>query len=104
MTEAAKNQIRIVEFGEITPVQVAQFQSDRIAQRKRDSRNRKGENDSDESRQAELDSESHRKAKSRRLTKDNLHIKHMEKRQALIEKVNQRYPSIFICTDPFQDP
>ena len=49
MTEAAKNQIRIAEFGEITPVQAAQFESDRIAQRKRDSRNRKGENDRDES-------------------------------------------------------
>ena len=48
MTEDAKNQIRIAEFGESTPGQVAQFESDRIAERKRGSQIRKRENDSDE--------------------------------------------------------
>jgi hypothetical protein len=91
MTEAAKNQIRMADFDEITPERVVQFESNRIAQRKRDSRNRKRENDSDESRQALLDSNSQRMAKSRRLAKEKLNIKHMKEREALIEKVNQRY-------------
>jgi len=103
MTEAAKIQITVAEFGDMTPEQVAQCESDRIAQRKRDSRNRKRKNDSDESRQAELDSESHRKAKSRRLSMEKLNIKNIEERKVLIEKVNQRYLFIFICTDLFQD-
>ena len=96
MTEAAKKQITMAEFDEITPERVAQFESDRTAQRKRDSRNRKRRNDCDESRQAELDAECQRKAKSRRLAKEKLNIKHMEEREALIEKVNHRYPFIFL--------
>ena len=80
-----------------------QGKRDRKAQKQRDYRNRKRRNDSDESRQAELDAECQRKAKSRRLSKEKLNIKHMEEREALIKKVNQRYPFIFINTDPFQD-
>jgi hypothetical protein len=103
MTAAAKDQIRMAEFGDITPERAAQFESDRITQRKRDSRNRKRENNSDESRQAELDAECERKAKARRLAKDELNIKNIKEREALIEKVNQRYSSIFFYTHCFQD-
>ena len=63
---------------------------DRIAQKQRDYRNRKRRNDSDESRQAKLDAESERKAKSRRLAMEKLNIKNIEERKVLIEKVNQR--------------
>ena len=81
-----------------------QVERDRMAQKKRDCRTRKRQNDSNESRQAELDAESQRKAKSRRLAKENLNIKNTEEREALIKKVNERYPKfIFINTDPFQD-
>ena len=73
-----------------------QGKRDRKAQKQRDYRNRKRRNDSDESRQAELDAECQRKAKSRRLAKEKLNIKHMEEREALIEKVNHRYPFIFL--------
>jgi hypothetical protein len=76
---------------------------ERITQKQRDYRNRKRQNDNDESQQAELDAESQRKRKSRRLAKEKLDIKNMAERQALIEKVKQRYPSMFICADPFQD-
>jgi hypothetical protein len=101
MGEAAKNKIRMEEFGEIIPERVAQFGSDRITQRKRDSRNRRQLNDSDELRQAELDAECRRKAKSRRLATESLNIKTIEERKALMEKVNQGYP---FYTDSFQDP
>ena len=73
-----------------------QGKRDRKAQKQRDYRNRKRRNDSVESRQAELDAECQRKAKSRRLAKEKLNIKHMEEREALIEKVNHRYPFIFL--------
>ena len=68
MTEAAKNKTRMAEFYEITPDRVAQFESHRIAQGKRDFRNRKRLNDSDELRQAEC----RRNAESRRLAKENV--------------------------------
>ena len=94
MTASAKNQIRMPESREITTETAAQVQSDRIAQQKRAYRNRKRQNDSDESRQAELDAECQPKAKSRRLAKDKLDIENIKEREALFEKVNQRYPSI----------
>jgi hypothetical protein len=85
--EGAKNKIRMEEFDEITPERVAQFENDRIAQRKLDSRNRKQLNDSDELRQAELDAECQRKAKSSgRFPTENLNIKNIEERKALMEK------------------
>jgi hypothetical protein len=77
---------------------------DRIAQKQRDYRNRKRQNDNDETRQVELDTNCQRMAKSRRLAKEKLNIKHMEERQVLIEKVNERYSIIFIYINPFQDP
>jgi hypothetical protein len=104
MTAAARNQIRMTELDDITTESIAQIQIDRIAQQKRDYRNRKRLNDNDETRQVELDTECQRKAKSRRFAKDNLDIKHMKEREALMEKVNQRYSFIFIYTDPFKDP
>ena len=80
-----------------------QVERDRMAQKKRDCRTRKRQNDSN-TRQAKLDAESQWKAKSRRLAKENLNIKNMEEREALIKKVNEWYQKfIFINTDPFQD-
>jgi len=92
-----ERQIRMTE----APTQVKR---DRKAQIQCNYRNTKRQNDSDESQQAELNAECQRKAKSRRLAKDELNIKNIKEREALIEKVNQWYSSIFIYTDPFQDP
>ena len=75
-----------------------------MAQKKHDYRIRKPRNDNNESRQAELDAECQRKPKSRRLAKEELNIKYMGEREALIEKVNQRYRFIFMYTNLFQDP
>jgi hypothetical protein len=102
MTAAARNQMRMAEFGDINAERIAEIERNRIAQRKHDSRNRKYD-DNNESRQVELDANCQRMAKYRRLAKDNLDIKHMKEREVLMEKVNQRYSIIFIYTDPFQD-
>jgi hypothetical protein len=76
-----------VEHGRIRMTEApTQVKRDRIAQIQRNYRNRKRQNDSDESRQAELNAECQRKAKSRRLAKDELNIKNIKEREALIEK------------------
>jgi hypothetical protein len=81
-----------------------QVKREGMTRNKRDYRNKKRRNNSDESRQADLDAECERKAKSRRVAKEKLNNKHIEEREALIEKVNQRYPFILLYIDFFQDP
>ena len=61
----------------------------KAAERKRAYRGAKQNKESNDSRQADLNGECQRKAKSRRLTKEKLKIKNIEERKVLIEKVNQ---------------
>lgn len=72
-----------------------QLEKEKAANKMRIHRSTKRNNNDDESRQAELEAECARKAKSRRLEKENLNIKQMKDREVLIEKVNQRYSFIF---------
>ncbi len=48
MTAAARNQMRMVEFGNINTEHITEIERDRIVQRLHDYRNRKRQNDSDE--------------------------------------------------------
>lgn len=71
---------------------LAQNLREKQSQRRRNNRNKKRNlSDNENSSQIDLKIESVRKAKSRRITKDKQSIQDAQEREALIEKVRQRY-------------
>ena len=72
--------------------QLAQEEREKQSQRKRNNRNKKRNlPDSENSRQVDLEMDAARKAKSRRIVKDKQFVENAQEREALIEKVRQRY-------------
>ena len=72
--------------------QLTQEEREKQSQRKRNNRNKKRNlPDSENSRQVDLEMDAARKAKSRRIVKDKQFVENAQEREALIEKVRQRY-------------
>src|SRR5438477_544394 len=72
--------------------QLAQEEREKQSQRKRNNRNKKRNlPDSENSWQVDLEMDAARKAKSRRIVKDKQFVENAQEREALIEKVRQRY-------------